>query len=288
MNILKELSAKFAANQRTTVKESKAVTPIYDEEQLRALTSAIDSTAPEWLALWYHISIETGARTSDVASLRFADINLKTGQLSYVVQKQTKAARARAVRKGVEHVRKARMAHASDSEYRQLATMDAETLALSLTPEEEAIIADCVGTANCKVDSKYLSPELTKRIADYQESCFAEDDEFMFPASCSGSNRAQGLNDQPISRQTIWRKMKVFMERAEQLATDIKLHLSAYSTRKIAAYWFMKKADAEHPGSGLAIAMERLGHSSVEMTRRYLGLDRLAEALQRKLAGWAA
>ena len=288
MSFIKDLATKFAINQNSTIKESQAVTPIFDADQLKQLTSTIDADAPEWLSLWFHISIQTAGRTTDIASLRFSNLNYQNGQLAYVVAKQSKAARARAVRKALVTIREKRQNAADDATYRLLASTDLETLAQDLTPQEETIVADAVASAKVKVDKKVLSPALTKRIQAYQESTLADADDYMFPASITGSNRAQALHSQPVSRQTVWRKIKPFMEKIEQAVTDVALHLSAYSTRKIAAYWFMKKADAEHPGSGLAIAMERLGHSSVEMTRRYLGLDRLAEALQRKLAGWAA
>lgn len=284
MSIIKELAARLKPDTQATVEESKAVTPIYEEEHLNALKASIAAEAPEWLQLWFDISLETGARTSDVASLRFSNLNTKTGELRYQVAKQSKAALARAARKGIEHVRRARMDAADDAEYRKLASMPAEVLAASLAPSEEAIIADALAKAKAKTDSKFLSPALVLRIQKYQDKCLAESSELMFPASCTGANRSQGMDDKPVSRQTIWRRMKDFMSRIEALATDVALHLSAYSTRKIAAFLWMKKGDAEHPGSGITLVMQMLGHSSIEMSRRYLGLDKLSAMMQRNMA----
>lgn len=283
MSIIKDLAARFGAAVKPTEGKNNAVTPVYEDDHIKALTDSIDSNAPEWLQLWFHISIETAGRTTDIASLRFENLDYETGELKYVVAKQSKAALARAARKGVEAVRKARMEAADDADYRKLASMDAEDLALSLTPDEETVVSSFVGAAKLKTDSKFLSPVLVSRIQKFQGKCLAESSEFMFPASCTGANRSQALHDQPVSRQTVWRSMKPFMEAVEKLVTDMKLHLSAYSTRKIAAYLIMKAGDLAHPGSGIGLVMEFLGHSSVAMSRKYLGLDKLAAALQRNM-----
>lgn len=288
MSILKELAARLKPDTQAHMEESKAVTPIYEEKHLAALKESIATEAPEWLQLWFEISLETGGRTADIAGLRFSNLNMKTGELRYQVAKQSKAALARAARKGIEHVRRARMDAADDAEYRKLASAPAEDIAASLAPHEEAIIADALAKARAKTDSKFLSPALVSKIQKYQDKCFAESSELMFPASCTGANRSQGLDDKPVSRQTIWRRMKDFMLRIEALATDVALHLSAYSTRKIAAYLWMKAGDREHPGSGITLVMQMLGHSSIEMSRRYLGLDKLSAMMQRNMTRHAA
>jgi len=290
MSIIKELAARFAPASVPTGKDdvSRAVTPVYDEKHIEQLTRTIREEAPEWLSLWFDISIESGGRTADIASLRFSNVDYATGELRYTVAKQSKAARARAVRKGLIAVRDERMKAATDAEYRQLASMPLEELALTLSATEEEIVAAAVAKAKAKTDSKFLSPALTARIQKFQDKGLAESTDFIFPASVTGANRSQGMDDKPVSRQTIWRRIKPFMQRIEQLVTDMKLHLSAYSTRKICAFLFMKRGDQEHPGSGIGLAMEALGHSSIAMTRRYLGLDKLGAALQRKMARQAA
>lgn len=288
MSILKELAARLKPETQTTIEESKAVTPLYDEKHIAELKKLIEKEAPEWLSLWFAISLETGGRTSDIAGLRFSNLDFETGELRYVVAKQSKSALARAARKGIEAVRKARMDAADDAEYRKLASASADDIAASLAPHEETLVASALAKAKAKTDSKFLSPALTARIQKFQDKSLANDSDFIFPASVTGANRSQGMDDKPVSRQTIWRRIKPFMQRIEQLVTDMKLHLSAYSTRKIAAYLWMKAGDKAHPGSGITLVMQMLGHSSIEMSRRYLGLDKLGAALQRKMARQAA
>lgn len=288
MSILKELAARLKPDTQATVEESKAVTPLYDEKHIAALKRSIEKEAPEWLSLWFAISLETGGRTADIASLRFSNLDFETGELRYVVAKQSKSALARAARKGIEAVRKARMDVADDAEYRKLASMPAEDIAASLAPHEELLVASALAKAKAKTDSKFLSPVLVSRIQKFMDKGLAESSDFIFPASITGANRSQGINDKPVSRQTIWRRIKPFMQRMEKLVTDMKLHLSAYSTRKIAAYLWMKAGDAAHPGSGITLVMQMLGHSSIEMSRRYLGLDKLSAMMQRNMTRQAA
>ena len=288
MSILKELAARLKPDTQTTIEESKAVTPLYDEKHIAVLKRSIEKEAPEWLSLWFAISLETGGRTADIASLRFSNLDFETGELRYVVAKQSKSALARAARKGIEAVRKARMEAADDAEYRKLASAPAEDIAASLAPHEELLVASALAKAKAKTDSKFLSPVLVSRIQKFMDKGLAETSDFIFPASITGANRSQGINDKPVSRQTIWRRIKPFMQRMEKLVTDMKLHLSAYSTRKIAAYLWMKAGDREHPGSGITLVMQMLGHSSIEMSRRYLGLDKLSAMMQRNMTRHAA
>nr|DAM87665.1 MAG TPA: site specific tyrosine recombinase [Caudoviricetes sp.] len=293
MSILKEIAAKAAAlrGDLRDVKSSKGtrtMTPVYDDNHVSALAKSIRQNAPEWLQLWFEISIETGGRTADIAGLRFSDLSA-SGELRYVVAKQSKAAMSRATRKGVELVREQRKAAAKSAGqwelYAQTDAATADELAETLTDAEEAMVLEQVSRAQVKIDSKQLSPGLCKRIAAYRARTIGADDDsaLMFPAAATGSNRAAGVWHKPVTRQTIWRLIKPFMLAIEKAGGGL-MRLSAYSTRKIAAFRWMKAGDKQQPGSGITLVMEMLGHSSLAMSKKYLGLDKLAARLQRGVA----
>ncbi|HIH4124420.1 TPA: tyrosine-type recombinase/integrase, partial [Klebsiella pneumoniae] len=61
---------------------------------------------------------------------------------------------------------------------------------------------------------------------------------------------------------------------------NAKLRLSAYSSRKIAAFNLMSAGGEQ----GLLVASEMLGHSNPAITRTYLQLGSKAAAIQSRLA----
>ncbi|EPY9681305.1 tyrosine-type recombinase/integrase, partial [Klebsiella pneumoniae] len=83
-----------------STKGSRTMTPVYDRDEQRKLRERIQQTQPDWVLLWWDIATVTGWRTSDVCNLRYSCINWETGTATIVVAKQTKAAEARASRKG--------------------------------------------------------------------------------------------------------------------------------------------------------------------------------------------
>ena len=94
MSILKEIAAKAAAlrGDLRDVKSSKGtrtMTPVYDDNHVSALAKSIRQNAPEWLQLWFEISIETGGRTADIAGLRFSDYTVNRVGLDVLIQFRT-------------------------------------------------------------------------------------------------------------------------------------------------------------------------------------------------------
>ncbi|RIU63417.1 integrase, partial [Klebsiella pneumoniae] len=92
------------------------------------------------------------------------------------------------------------------------------------------------------------------------------------------SNRCQSLEGS-VTRQTIWKKLHGVMTWFTHFVNN-KLRLSAYSSRKIAAFNLMSAGGEQ----GLLVASEMLGHSNPAITRTYLQLGSKAAAIQTRLA----
>ena len=266
---------------RVSTKGSRTKSPVYARDEQIKLRERIQQTQPEWVLLWWDISVVTGWRTSDVCNLRYSCINWDTGMVTITVAKQTKAAEARATRKAVEQVRLTRKDAARLSGdhvgymYWDSATVD--EIAASMTVEEQQTAFDLVNRADIKRDTKQLPPGILKRLRDRQEHNVVDDD-LVFSRSQIDSNRVQSL-DGAVSRQTIWKRLSIvcawFMKNV-----NAKLRLSAYSTRKTAAYNVMRRGGEQ----GLLIASEMLGHSNPAVTRTYLQLSSQAGEIQAAMA----
>ncbi|HHP5654569.1 tyrosine-type recombinase/integrase [Klebsiella quasipneumoniae subsp. similipneumoniae] len=264
-----------------STKGSRTMTPVYDRDEQRKLRERIQQTQPDWVLLWWDIATVTGWRTSDVCNLRYSCINWETGTATIVVAKQTKAAEARATRKGIEIVRQqrkdaARLA-ADHIAYMKWDSITCDALAADMSDEEQAIVFGLVAKADVKHDTKQLPPGIIKRLRERQDRNLVEDD-LVFSRSQIESNRCQSLEGS-VTRQTIWRKLHNVMEWFTRFI-NAKLRLSAYSSRKIAAFNLMSAGGEQ----GLLVASEMLGHSNPAITRTYLQLGSKAAAIQSRLA----
>lgn len=264
-----------------STKGSRTMQPVYDRDEQRKLREHIQQTQPDWVLLWWDISVITGWRTSDVCNLRYSCVNWETGQCTIVVAKQTKAAEARAIRKGIEIVRKqrkdtARIA-ADHQAYMKWDSATCDELAADMTDAEQAIVFDLVSRAEVKHDTKQLPPGVIKRLRERLERNLVDDD-LVFSRSQIESNRCQSLEGS-ISRQAIWKKLYGVVQWFTRFI-NARLRLSAYSTRKIAAFNVMSAGGEQ----GLLIASELLGHSNPSITRTYLQLGSKATAIQSRMA----
>ncbi|WP_208952521.1 tyrosine-type recombinase/integrase, partial [Rahnella sp. ChDrAdgB13] len=264
-----------------STKGSRTMTPVYDRDEQRKLRDRIQQTQADWVLLWWDISVCTGWRTSDVCNFRYSCINWETGKATIVVAKQTKAAEARATRKGIEIVRQQRKDAARIAgdhiAYMQWDSVSCDELASDMTDKEQAIVFDLVSRAEVKQDTKQLPPGIIKRLRDRLARNFVDDD-LVFSRSQIESNRCYCLEGS-VSRQTIWKKLHSVMQWFAGFI-NAKLRLSAYSSRKIAAFNLMNAGGEQ----GLLIASEMLGHSNPAITRTYLQLGSKAAAIQSRLA----
>jgi integrase len=262
-------------------KGSRTMHPVYDRNEQIKLRERIQQTQPDWILLWWDISVVTGWRTSDVCNLRYSCVNWDTGQATIVVAKQTKAAEARATRKGIEQVRQQRKDAARIAgdhiAYMHWDSISCDELAADMTEAEQAIVFDLVARAEVKHDTKQLPPGIIKRLRERMERNLI-DDGLVFSRSQIESNRCARLEGS-VSRQTIWKKLHNVMRWFTRVI-NTKLRLSAYSSRKIAAFNIMSAGGEQ----GLLVASEMLGHSNPSITRTYLQLGSKAAAIQSRLA----
>lgn len=264
-----------------TTKGTRTMTPVYEREEQRKLRERIQQTQADWVLLWWDIATVTGWRTSDVCNFRYSCINWETGTATIIVAKQTKAAEARATRKGIEIVRQQRKDAArlagDHIAYMQWDSVSCDELAAGMSNEEQTIVFELVAKAEVKHDTKQLPPGIIKRLRERMERNLISDD-LVFSRSQIESNRCQSLEGS-VSRQTIWKKLHNVMVWFTRVV-NTRLRLSAYSSRKIAAFNMMSAGGEQ----GLLVASEMLGHSNPAITRTYLQLGSKASAIQSRLA----
>ncbi|EMJ8567458.1 ash family protein [Escherichia coli] len=157
----------------STTKGTRTMTPVYEREEQRKLRERIQQTQPDWVLLWWDIATVTGWRTSDVCNFRYSCINWETGIATIIVAKQTKAAEARATRKGIEIVRQQRKDAArlagDHIAYMHWDSVSCDELAAGMTEEEQAIVFELVAKAEVKHDTKQLPPGIVKRLRERME-----------------------------------------------------------------------------------------------------------------------
>ena len=273
-----------AAPIQTTATRTNTKRPISEPEQ-KTIRAYIEQHQPAWLLAFYDLSLETGWRTADCANLRYDAIDWDAGTLSITVAKQTKAAQARALAKGLKEIRESRQSAALAAgdavAYMQWGASSRDELAAAASPVELDRLATLVATAPRKVDTKRLSPDLLRRLAAMKDAAFWQDG-FVFSRALSASNSARLDSGKPLSRQTVWARFKgVFAACAEQIANAAKL--SAYSLRKSFAVALYRAA-----GNSVAAVMRAMGHSSEAMSLRYMGLDDTCAEAQAAMVRGAA
>jgi len=264
-----------------TTKGTRTMTPVYERDEQRKLRERIQQTQPDWILLWWDIATVTGWRTSDVCNFRYSCINWETGTATIIVAKQTKAAEARATRKGIDIVRQQRKDAArlagDHIAYMNWDSVSCDELAAGMTGQEQAIVFELVAKAEVKHDTKQLPPGIIKRLRERMERNLIGDD-LVFSRSQIESNRCQSLEGS-VTRQTIWKKLHGVMAWFTRVI-NTRLRLSAYSSRKIAAFNLMSAGGEQ----GLLVASEMLGHSNPAITRTYLQLGSKAADIQTRLA----
>lgn len=258
--------------------------PISEPDQA-TIRAYIEQHQPAWLLAFYDLSLETGWRTADCANLRYECIDFTKGEVKIVVAKQTKAAQARALAKGLKEIRESRQAAAlaaSDAAgFMRWSVATRDELAAAASPAELDRLQTLVASAPRKVDTKRLSPDLLRRLAAMKDAAFWQDG-FVFSRALTASNRSRMESGHAITRSTMWARMRgVFRACAELVANAAKL--SAYSLRKTFAVAMYRAS-----GFSVAAVMKAMGHSSEAMSLRYMGLDDESARVQAAMVGGGA
>lgn len=274
MSIASKILAGFRAAapiQNASPARTNSKLPIAECDQ-KAVRAQIRKDCPEWMALFHELSLITGWRTNDVCALTFENINFDTGRAEIVVQKQSKAAQSRAFSKFIESQRAARKVEAmSRGDFQEYMRLDAATrddLAAELTPEQVEQAGAAVQAAKLKTDSKTIPDHLIAKLRKLRERNIF--DRFVFSRRLCASNRSRGQEGH-ITRQSVWKWYSAVFEALKDTIQNAS-RLSSYSTRKTFACAILKAA-----GGDVSIVMGVFGHSSIQMSLRYLGLDDAGE-----------
>lgn len=273
-----------AAPIQSTATRTNTKAPISEPDQA-TIRAYIEQHQPAWLLAFYDLSLETGWRTNDAASLRYDCIDWDAGTVTITVAKQTKAAQARALAKGLKEIRESRQSAALAAgdavAYMQWGAATRDELAAAASPAELDRLQTLVASAPRKVDTKRLSPDLLRRLAAMKDAAFWQDG-FVFSRALTASNRSRMCSGAAITRSTMWARLRaVFDACAEQIANAAKL--SAYSLRKSFAVALYNAA-----GRSVAAVMRAMGHSSEAMSLRYMGLDDESARVQAAMVGGGA
>lgn len=273
-----------AAPIQTTATRTNTKAPISEPDQ-QTIRQYLAANEPEFMGVFYQMSLETGGRTNDIASMRFENVDFESGVLTYVVAKQTKSAQARAYARGLRQVQQSRMnaalAAGDAVAYMTWGAADKDQIAAACTPEECDRLSYLVSSAPVKRDSKRLSPALLARLKAMKEAAFW-DDGFIFSRALTSSNRCRMESGHHITRSTFWARFKSVVARcADMLANAPKL--SCYSLRKTAAVQLYLAS-----GKSVAVVMRIFGWSSESMALKYLGLEDEAARVQAAMVRGAA
>lgn len=273
-----------AAPIQSAATRTNTKAPISEPDQA-TIRAYIEQHQPAWLLAFYDLSLETGWRTADAANLRYEAIDWETASVTIQVSKQSKAAQARALAKGLKEIRESRQSAALAAgdavAYMQWGASSRDELAAAASPAELDRLQTLVASAPRKVDTKRLSADLLARLAAMKDAAFWQDG-FVFSRALTVSNRSRLESGYPITRSTMWARLRaVFDACAEQIFNAPKL--SCYSLRKSFAVALYRAA-----GNSVAAVMRAMGHSSEAMSLRYMGLDDESARVQAAMVGGGA
>ena len=280
---LRELRSQAHSSGSTVKTNTKQ--PIYDRIEQDKVMGRIEKTLDPMFALFWRVSIATGWRTSDVCELRFSDIDFNTGKATIVVNKQTKAAEARAYNKCLklaqERMKKAAAMAGDLHQYMIIDQTSYKDIMEVMTPDQvttlESELLKAVSTAPQKIDTKKLPVKVLDEIKARQEANIFDD--YVFSRRLMRSHRAKNESGH-CSRQGVWKALKtVFVWFSAEVNGALKL--SAYSSRKTFAYNMMKGKDGK--GNFVSEVCEAFGHSSLSITFKYLSLQSKADELQAQM-----
>lgn len=269
---------------QATATRTNTKAPISEPDQ-GTIRAYIAANQPAWLLAFYDLGIQTGWRTADCANLRYDAIDWDAGTVTITVAKQTKAAQARALAKGLKEIRESRQSAALSAgdavAYMTWGAATRDELAAAASPAELDRLGALVASAPRRVDTKRLSADLLRRLAAMKDAAFWQDG-FVFSRAYSASNSARLDSGKPLSRQTFWARFKsIFAAVADQVANAAKL--SCYSLRKSFAVALYRAAN-----NSVAAVMRAMGHSSEAMSLRYMGLDDTCAEAQAAMVRGAA
>ena len=245
------------------------VQPIVGKKNIKQAGQFIKQNHDPAFYLAWLIGIATGYRVSDILSMTWSDIDFNAGSVSLAESKGTKSRQARARLKVLDSVKNELIALYSDNAavmMRIYTTPTKDIYALipdTMKADVDSRIVVAQQAAKPKMRTAKLSPKALTALRHRLDKNGSFDDGFIFNRNTLKSNRAKN-SEGVITRQSMWRCMKSVETFLSTIGESVKL--GSHSLRKTFARGLYSVS------KDIALLMQAIGHSSPEMSLRYIGL----------------
>ncbi|HIO11945.1 MAG TPA: integrase [Methylococcales bacterium] len=247
------------------------VEPIIDKNHIKKASRFIKDNFDGAYHLIWKLGTETGLRITDLCELEYSNFDYDNRTVKIAENKGTRANKARAKLKVLEQVKNELIAlFSSDTNEMMKVFITKPKDIYSLIPDTLKPLIDVrIKDAEDKAPVKYRVakiglPTITK-IQARQRKYSKIDNGQLFSRSTLSSNRARNIAG-VISRQACY---KVFSQLTEFMATlGTKVKIACHSLRKIFARHLYVSS-----GNNIGLLMKVLGHSSEQMSLKYIGIN---------------
>ena len=245
------------------------VQPIAGKQNIKQAGQYIKKNHDRAFYLAWLIGIATGYRITDILELTWENIDFAAGTVSLAENKGTRARKARARLKVLDSVKNELIALYSTDAAKMMRIYTTPTKDIySLIPESMKQGVNCRIIAaqeavKPKIRTARLSPKALTELRHRHSKNGLIDDGFIFNRNTLKSNRAKNIEG-VISRQSMWRVMKLVEGFLCSIGENVKL--GSHSLRKTFARGLYNVT------KDIALLMQAIGHSSPEMSLRYIGL----------------
>lgn len=246
------------------------VSPISDKQHVLLAEQHIKANFDRAYFLVWRLGIETGYRITDITEIKYSDIDFANCQIAIAENKGTKARKARARLKVLEQVKNELIAANSSnpSEMMKVFITPAKDIYPLVTdimrPLVDKRIKEAMDNAPVKMRTAKISKRTANMLKERMEQYRAIDDGFVFSRRTLSSNRARNT-DGVITRQACWAVFSKLTGFMESLGQTVKI--GCHSLRKIFARHLYHATNKD-----IGLLMRTIGHSSPEMSLRYIGI----------------
>jgi len=251
------------------------VNPIADKAHLKVAEKHIKDNYDAAYHLIWRIGTETGYRITDITEIRYEDVNFDKGTITIAENKGTKARKARARLKVLEQVKNELIAFHSAQPQEMMKVFitpvkDIYPLVTELMrPLVDTRIEKAMNDAPAKTRTAKVSKRTTVMLKTRMERYSAIDEGNVFSRRTLTSNRARNAEG-VITRQACWKVFSKLTEVLNGLGEAIKV--GCHSLRKIFARHLYHATNKD-----IGLLMRTIGHSSPEMSLRYIGITETEE-----------
>ena len=251
------------------------VNPIANKQHLLIAESHIKENYDAAYHLIWRVGTETGFRITDITEIQYKDIDFNSGTVRIAENKGTKARAARARLKVLEQVKNELIAANSSSPEKmmQVFITPAKEIYPLVTDLMRPMVDKRITEAMEAAPEKFRTAKLSKRtlsmLKTRQERYRAIDEGSVFSRRTLSSNRARNTEG-VITRQACWKVFSKLTDLLVSLGEQIKV--GCHSLRKIFARHLYFATDKD-----IGLLMRTIGHSSPEMSLRYIGITQEEE-----------